>query len=62
MPREQLDPPPLLTGNELLAAGVPAGRSIGQALAQLRALQLDDVITTRDAALEWVRAQESGGG
>jgi tRNA nucleotidyltransferase/poly(A) polymerase len=62
MPREQLDPPPLLTGNELLAAGVPAGRSIGQALASLRALQLDDVITTRDAALEWVRAQESGGG
>jgi tRNA nucleotidyltransferase/poly(A) polymerase len=61
MPREQLDPPPLLTGNELLAAGVPAGRAVGQALAALRALQLDDVITTRDAALEWVRAQESDG-
>lgn len=61
IPREQLDPPPLLTGNELLAAGVPAGRPVGQALAALRALQLDDVITTRDAALEWVSRQESGG-
>lgn len=61
MPREQLDPPPLLTGNELLAAGVPAGRSVGQALATLRALQLDNAITTRDGALEWVSARVRAG-
>ena len=54
LPREQLDPPPLVTGNDLLAAGVPAGRAVGQALAALRALQLDGRITTRDAAVEWV--------
>ena len=53
MPQEQLDPPPLVTGNDLLAAGVPAGRAVGQVLAALRALQLDGVLTTRDAALEW---------
>lgn len=53
MPQEQLDPPPLVTGNDLLAAGVPAGRAMGQVLAALRALQLDGVLTTRDAALEW---------
>ena len=57
MPQEQLDPPPLLKGNDLLAAGVPAGRAIGQTLSALRALQLDGRITTRDAAVEWVRAR-----
>ena len=59
MPQEQLDPPPLVTGNDLLAAGVPAGRAIGQVLAALRALQLDGVLTTRDAALEWATTQQS---
>jgi poly(A) polymerase len=59
MPREHLDPPPLVTGNDLLAAGVPAGRAVGQTLAALRALQLDGRITTRDAAVEWVRTQKS---
>jgi tRNA nucleotidyltransferase/poly(A) polymerase len=57
MPREQLDPPPLVTGNDLLAAGVPAGRAMGQVLAALRALQLDGRITTRDAAIEWATTQ-----
>ena len=59
MPEEQLDPPPLVTGNDLLAAGVPAGRAMGQVLAALRALQLDGVLTTRDAALEWATTQQS---
>jgi poly(A) polymerase len=59
LPREQLDPPPLVTGNDLLGAGVPAGRAVGQAIAALRALQLDGRITTRDAAVEWVRTQQS---
>ena len=59
MPHEQLDPPPLVTGNDLLAAGVPAGRAMGQVLAALRALQLDGVLTTRDAALEWATTQQS---
>jgi poly(A) polymerase len=59
MPQEQLDPPPLVTGNDLLAAGVPAGRAVGQTLSALRALQLDGRIATRDAAIGWVRAQKS---
>ncbi len=59
MPREHLDPSPLVTGNDLLSAGVPAGRAVGQTLAALRALQLDGRITTRDAAMEWVRTQQS---
>jgi len=59
MPHEQLDPPPLVTGIDLLAAGVPAGRTMGQVLAALRALQLDGRITTRDAAVEWATTQQS---
>jgi len=54
VPREQLDPPPLLTGTDLLAAGLSAGRAVGQTLAALRSLQLDGQILSRDAALEWV--------
>jgi hypothetical protein len=60
-PREHLDPPPLLTGNDLLAAGVPAGRAVGQTLAALRTLQLDGQIVSRDAALEWVHVRVNAG-
>jgi len=50
-PRHEIDPPPLVTGNDLLATGVPAGPALGAALARIRTLQLDGVITTRDEAL-----------
>ena len=55
-PRAEIDPPPLLTGDVLLAAGVPAGRSIGQALAKARQLQLDGAVTTAEQALAAVRS------
>lgn len=54
-PRGELDPPPLLTGNDLMQAGLSEGKAIGQILAALRAKQLDGEIKTRDQALEWVR-------
>jgi hypothetical protein len=54
-PRAEIDPPPLVTGTDLLAAGVPAGRAVGAALARLRTMQLDGVITTREQALDAVR-------
>jgi tRNA nucleotidyltransferase/poly(A) polymerase len=55
-PRAEIDPPPLVTGSDLLAAGVAEGRAIGVALARVRALQLDGVITTRaDAIAEALR-------
>jgi poly(A) polymerase len=50
-PRAEIDPPPLVSGDDLLAAGLPAGRAVGAALAKVRRLQLDGVITTRDEAL-----------
>jgi poly(A) polymerase len=54
-PRHELDPPPLVGGADLLAAGVPAGPAVGVALARIRSLQLDGVITTRDEALAVIR-------
>jgi hypothetical protein len=50
-PRAEIDPPPLVTGSDLLAAGVAEGKAIGAALARVRALQLDGVITTRAEAI-----------
>jgi hypothetical protein len=53
-PRGELDPPPLVTGRDLMAAGVPEGKAVGKLLAELRAKQLDGEITSREAALAWV--------
>lgn len=50
-PRERRDPPPLLTGADLLAAGVAQGPALGAALVRARALQLDGVVTTKEEAL-----------
>ena len=50
-PRVEVDPPPLLSGSDLLAAGVPAGRDVGAALQRIRALQLDGAISTREQAI-----------
>ena len=50
-PRHEIDPPPLVSGDDLLAAGVPPGRPVGVALARIRALQLDGLVTTKADAL-----------
>lgn len=50
-PKAETDPPPLVTGDELLAAGVPPGKPIGAALARIRALQLDGVIAGKAEAI-----------
>ena len=50
-PREVLDPPPLLTGDDLLALGIPAGPRYKILLQQLRDAQLDGEIRTKDEAV-----------
>ncbi|MFM8292915.1 MAG: hypothetical protein ACKOC4_14625 [Planctomycetia bacterium] len=55
-PRAELDPPPLVTGSDLLAAGVPPGPAVGAALARIRALQLDGAIATQAEALAAIRS------
>jgi len=53
-PREELDPPPLLTGDDLLRHGVPAGPIYRRLLDGVRDAQLDEEIHTRAEALALV--------
>jgi tRNA nucleotidyltransferase/poly(A) polymerase len=49
--------PPLLTGDDLLALGLPPGKRIGEQLRAVREMQLADELRTRDEALAWVKRQ-----
>lgn len=59
LPREQLDPPPLITGDDLKAAGEIPGRLFASALSLVRQEQLDGILQTKDQglqrALEWMK-------
>jgi poly(A) polymerase len=46
--------PPLLTGDDLVALGVPPGPGMGALLAELREGQLQDELKTPEQAREWV--------
>ena len=48
----QLNPPPLMTGEDLKQAGIPQGPVYRQILDAVRDAQLDGVITSREQALE----------
>ena len=47
--------PPLLTGDDLMALGVPPGKALGALLAEIRELQLSDELATPDQAQAWVK-------
>lgn len=51
--KDELNPPAILNGNDLISLGIPTGEKIGEVLSNLRNKQLDGEITDRDAALEW---------
>lgn len=62
-PRDRLNPQPLLNGHDLQQAGVPAGPELGRWLQAVRSAQLDGLIHSHGAAIEWVqsrRRQEEG--
>jgi poly(A) polymerase len=54
MPPEQLNPAPLLTGDDLMAHGVPRGKQYQRLLAAVRDAQLDKKIRTKQEALALV--------
>ncbi len=56
LPPEQLNPPPLITGDDLRRAGWKPGPHFRVVLERVRAAQLDRQITTRDEALELAEA------
>ncbi len=53
----KLNPPPLLTGTDLMQAGYSSGPHFRLWLMQLRQLQLDGEIRDRDDAFKWVQSQ-----
>jgi poly(A) polymerase len=53
-PRERLDPPPLVTGDDLLALGVPQGPQYRMLLRRARDAQLDGEIHSKAEALTLV--------
>jgi len=64
-PRDVVQPPPLVTGDDLVERGVPRGPIYKETLDFLYTRQLDELITTRDQALhdldEWLREHGHAG-
>ncbi len=52
-----LDPPPLLSGDDLIGMGIAPGPHFRSWLDQIRCLQLDDELRTHEDAVAWVRRQ-----
>jgi hypothetical protein len=58
-----VEPPPLLSGNDLIALGVPPGRKLGELLERVREAQAAGELNTRQEALarvaEWLTQMAS---
>ncbi|TWT93098.1 CCA tRNA nucleotidyltransferase [Neorhodopirellula pilleata] len=54
-----LDPPPLVTGNDLIQRGITPGPHFREWLSHLRQAQLDGEISTFDEAIQWINRQDS---
>jgi len=52
-------PPPLLTGQDLIKQGIKPGPNFSKILNELQDHQLDGSITTKDAAIEFVKRYET---
>jgi poly(A) polymerase len=52
-------PPPLLTGRDVLAAGLAPGPRVGELLRAAQELQLNGELASREAALAWLACQLS---
>jgi poly(A) polymerase len=56
---EPIIPPPLVTGDDLIALGLKPGPKFGEILEAVETQQLEGMLKNRDEALEWVRAKFS---
>jgi len=54
LPVDQLNPPPLIGGDDLIAHGIPPGRRIGRLLERIRDAQLLRQVASRDEAFALV--------
>jgi tRNA nucleotidyltransferase/poly(A) polymerase len=60
LPASELNPPPLITGEDLKTIGIPPGPEYRTILDAVRDAQLEKRIATRDEALSLARASHSG--
>jgi len=56
-PKENLNPPPLLTGDDLIQAGMKPGRKFSELLNKVRHAQLDEQIHTQQEARDLIGIQ-----
>src|SRR2546423_6089779 len=56
-PEEQIRPAPLLTGDDLIAAGYPPGPRFKEILAVVEDAQLEGAIAGKEQAMKFVRQQ-----
>ena len=57
LPEEELRPKPLLNGRDLIAAGFRPGPALGRILRALEDAQLEGRLSSREEAMEWLRAR-----
>jgi poly(A) polymerase len=55
LPRSELDPEPLITGDDLVALGLPPGPVFKEVLASVREAQLEGTARTKEEAMTLVR-------
>jgi len=60
LPRAALDPPPLVTGRDLIARGLKPGEEFARLLAAARAAQLDGEVNSTDEALDLLARMKEG--
>ena len=56
---EPIIPPPLVTGDDLIALGLKPGPKFGEILEAVETRQLEGALKDREEALAWVRAEYS---
>jgi poly(A) polymerase len=61
MTPEQIDPPPLISGHDLIAMGIPPGKTIGRILDAVKNAQLEGIIQTRQEAMKMAKKLASHG-
>ncbi len=62
MSAEEIDPPPLINGRDVLAMGLPPGRAVGRILEAIRVAQLEGTVQTHAEALAMARRMANGDG
>ncbi len=55
MTPEQIDPPALINGRDLIEMGIPPGRALGEILEKVRLAQLEGTVENRSQALALAR-------